>query len=340
MADIKKLQEKHRDYLISKGLDNPELLTWHGKRRAGLGGSDIGAILGVNPYKSAYDLFIDKTNPVSDNNGNLRTQFGHDFEHVIAEKFSLNYPQYEVQVDTTHYIHPEYLWLNGNIDRKLINRDTKECGVLEIKTTRTFDSEDWGKGTVYGIGGKVVISDDKVPESYYYQVQHYLCVTGFKFAYLYAFALDTCEYRLYTIDRDETKIKLLIKIGTEFWFNNVIKGVEPEHTITPDKQISTATAIKATEDVFKLVQALKDVKIQIKALEIVEDNLSAKIKEFMQQNEILNDSDGKKLLSYKTSYRRDFDKSAFESDNPELYNEYLTDKPIRSLRLATTKKEK
>ena len=120
----------------------------------------------------------------------------------------------------------------------------------------------------------------------------------------------------------------------------MIKGVEPEHTITPDKQISTATSIKATDDVFKLVQALKDVKIQIKALESVEDNLSAQIKEFMQQNEILNDSDGKKLLSYKTSYRRDFDKSAFESDNPDLYNEYLIDKPIRTLRLATTKKGK
>ena len=120
----------------------------------------------------------------------------------------------------------------------------------------------------------------------------------------------------------------------------MIKGVEPEHTITPDKQISAQTSIKATDDVFKLVQALKDVKIQIKSLEAVEDNLSAQIKEFMQQNEILNDSDGKKLLSYKTSYRRDFDKSAFESDNPDLYNEYLIDKPIRTLRLATTKKEK
>ena len=245
-----------------------------------------------------------------------------------------------MQVDSTHYIHLEYPWLNGNIDRKLINRDTKECGVLEIKTTRTFDSEDWGKGTVYGIGGKVVISDDKVPESYYYQVQHYLCVTGFKFAYLYAFALDTCEYRLYKIDRDETKIKLLIKIGTEFWFNNVIKGVEPEHVITPDKQISSQTSVTATDDVFNLVQALKDVKVQIKVLEGIEDDLSAKIKDFMQQNEILNDSDGKKLLSYKTSYRRDFDKSAFEADNPDLYNEYLFDKPIRTLRLATTKKEK
>ena len=85
MADINKLREKHKEYLISKGLDNPDNLTWHNKRRAGLGGSDIGAILGVNPYKSAYDLFIDKTNPAGDSNGNLRTQFGHDFEHVIAE---------------------------------------------------------------------------------------------------------------------------------------------------------------------------------------------------------------------------------------------------------------
>ena len=59
MADIQKLQQKHREYLVSKGLDVPELLTWHNKRRAGLGGSDIGAILGVNPYKSAYDLFGD-----------------------------------------------------------------------------------------------------------------------------------------------------------------------------------------------------------------------------------------------------------------------------------------
>ena len=63
MADINKLREKHREYLVSKGLDNPDLLTWHNKRRAGLGGSDIGGVLGVNWDKSAYDLSIHKTNP-------------------------------------------------------------------------------------------------------------------------------------------------------------------------------------------------------------------------------------------------------------------------------------
>lgn len=324
MADIQKLQEKHREYLISKGLDNPDVLTWHNKRRAGLGGSDIGAILGVNPYKSAYDLFIDKTNPAGDSNGNLRTQFGHDFEHVIAEKFSLNYPQYEVQVDTTHYIHPEYLWLNGNIDRKLINRDTKECGVLEIKTTRTFDSEDWGKGTVYGIGGKVVIEDSKVPESYYYQVQHYLCVTGYKFAYLYAFALDTCEYRLYKIDRDETKIKLLIKTGTEFWFNNVIKGIPPAKDVPFAERKSNGESIDADSSIIAKVAELKAIQQKIEQLLLQEEPLKAEIQEYIGENEILLDvTTEKPLVTWKSSERRSFDTNRFKAEHEDLYNEYL-----------------
>lgn len=59
---------------------------WHELRGIGIGGSDIGAILGVNKYKSAIDIYIDKTEGKKQD-GNRFTHFGHKLEKVIFEEF-------------------------------------------------------------------------------------------------------------------------------------------------------------------------------------------------------------------------------------------------------------
>lgn len=39
-----------------------ERLEWLRERQKGIGGSDIGAILGLNKYKTAFEVYLEKQN--------------------------------------------------------------------------------------------------------------------------------------------------------------------------------------------------------------------------------------------------------------------------------------
>ena len=90
MADLKKLKAIHSEYLKTKGLSDPKKLSWEDCRRRGIGGSDIGAICGKNKYKTAIEVFQDKT-VGSSFTGNDITEFGHIMEPHIADMFATKY---------------------------------------------------------------------------------------------------------------------------------------------------------------------------------------------------------------------------------------------------------
>ena len=324
MADLKKLKAIHSEYLKNKGLSDPKKLSWEDCRRRGIGGSDIGAICGKNKYKTAIEVFQDKT-VGSSFTGNDITEFGHIMEPHIADMFQKKYGElFEVKVDKKHYQCKDYPWLNGNIDRKLIDRKTGAVGVLEIKTTGNFDSEIWGKGCAFGLNWRLVAEDSKVPDSYYYQVQHYLLCTGFSFAWLCAFSRDNCELRIYKIDADKAIQNYIRKTGTEFWFNNVIKGIPPAKDVPFAERKSNGESIDADSSIIEKVAALKDIQAQIEALESQEKVLKTEIQDYIGENEILLDvATEKPLVTWKSSERRTFDTERFRTENKALYNEYL-----------------
>ena len=321
---LSKLAKVHKNYLIAHNLYDTKTLTWDQKRQGGIGGSDIGAICGVNSYKTAYDVYLDKTVGQSFHGNNI-TWFGSVFEHHIADMFEEQYKDlFEVRIERKHFKCKDYPWLNGNIDRKLVDLKTGEAGVLEIKTTRTFNTDEWGKGCAFGVDYKLIISDNQVPESYFYQVQHYLLCTGFKFAWLCAFSRDTCELRIYKIDADKAVQNYIRKTGTEFWFNNVIKGIPPEKDVPFAERKSNGESIDADSSIIEKVAALKDIQAQIEALESQEKALKTEIQDYIGENEILLDvTTEKPLATWKSSERRTFDTERFRTENKALYNEYL-----------------
>ena len=321
---LSKLAKVHKNYLISRNLYDTKNLTWDQKRQGGIGGSDIGAICGVNSYKTAYDVYLDKTVGQTFKGNNI-TYFGHIMESHIADMFEEQYHDlFIVKEDKNHYKCPDYPWLNGNIDRRLIEVMTGKKGVLEIKTTRTFNTDEWGKGCAFGIDYKLIISDNQVPESYFYQVQHYLLCTEFKFAWLCAFSRDNCELRIYKIDADNGIQNLIKKKGTEFWFNNVIKGIPPARDVPFAERKSNGESIDADSSIIEKVAALKDIQAQIEALESQEKTLKTEIQEYIGENEILLDvTTEKPLATWKSSERRTFDTERFRTENKALYNEYL-----------------
>ena len=188
------------------GYDNED--DWHELRAKRIGGSDVGAILGVNPYKSIVDVYVDKTEG-SDFKGNNATYWGHVLEGTVLKEFSNRHKElivYEVPYSVVND------FLIANLDGALKDKETGDYGVLEIKTTSVWNRKEW--------------EEDIIPQSYYAQIQHYLMLTGYKFAYV-AVLIGGNEYKEFKVERSEEDIELIRNKSTEFYNENLLKKIPP-----------------------------------------------------------------------------------------------------------------
>lgn len=181
---------------------------WHTLREKRIGGSDVGAILGVNPYKSIIDVYIDKTEG-STFKGNNATHWGHMLESTIIKEFASRHKELQV-FDAPFSIVDNFLI--ANLDAVLRDKENGNFGVLEIKTTSLWNKKEW--------------EEDTIPQSYYAQVQHYLMLSGYKFAYV-AVLIGGQEYKEFKVERSEEDIALIREKATEFYKENILKQIPP-----------------------------------------------------------------------------------------------------------------
>lgn len=181
---------------------------WHTLREKRIGGSDVGAILGVNPYKSIIDVYIDKTEG-STFKGNNATHWGHMLESTIIKEFASRHKELSV-FDAPYSVVDNFLI--ANLDGVLKDKESGDFGVLEIKTTSLWNRKEW--------------EEDTIPQSYYAQVQHYLMLSGYKFAYV-AVLIGGQEYKEFKVERNEEDIELIRSKATEFYKENILKQIPP-----------------------------------------------------------------------------------------------------------------
>lgn len=192
--------------------------------RKGIGGSDASAILGLNPYKTNQELWMEKKGQMSpvDISGKSYVKYGNDAEPLLRALFALDYPEYKVEYyDNNMIINKKYPWAHASLDGELIDPDGRR-GILEIKTTNILQSMQWEKW------------DNQIPDNYYIQVLHYLLVTEYDFVVLKAQLkrVRDGEVRLttkhYHIEREEvlSDIKMLKEEEEAFWYS-LQSGQEP-----------------------------------------------------------------------------------------------------------------
>ena len=192
--------------------------------RKGIGGSDASAILGLNPYKTNQELWMEKKGQMSpmDISDKPYVKYGNDAEPLLRALFALDYPEYKVEYyDNNMIINKKYPWAHASLDGELIDSDGRR-GILEIKTTNILQSMQWEKW------------DNRIPDNYYIQVLHYLLVTEFDFAVLKAQlkSVRDGEVRLttkhYHIEREEvlSDIKMLKEEEEAFW-HSLQSGQKP-----------------------------------------------------------------------------------------------------------------
>lgn len=185
---------------------------WREHRNEGLGGSDVSAILGINRYRTPLQVYMEKTGQwePDDLSENQAVHFGHKLEGLVAEEFAER-TGLKVQRNNFMLQHPYYPWMLANIDREIFC-PKRGRGVLECKTTSAWNDE-W--------------TDDEIPPAYMLQVQHYLAVTGYEYAFI-ALLKGGNTYEHWEINRDEDLINMLIEAESNFWNNHILAQDPPE----------------------------------------------------------------------------------------------------------------
>ena len=187
---------------------------WLQLRRNYIGASEVSAILGINPWKSSFGVYVDKVQG-STFEGNIHTEFGKWLEpHIRAEfpKRFLKEEDVEIKVHAYPYMlqHPDYECLSVNLDG-IMEHPEYGVGVIEIKTASEMQQKKW--------------QDDELPDMYFCQIQQELSITGLSYAYVVALVGKRLLWKY--VARDDEFIDLMTPRLVEFWNTFVVPKVAP-----------------------------------------------------------------------------------------------------------------
>lgn len=177
---------------------------WLEVRKTGIGGSDAAAAVGLSPYKSPLELWMEKTGrdaalPKPDPKDTTHpTYWGTFLEPIVAAAYTQQTGNMVRKVNAVLQ-HPQFPFMLANLDREVVG--TPLVQVLECKTAGEFGVKLW---------------QDGVPEYVQLQVQHQLAVTG-KLAADVAVLICGQRLEVHHIKRDDDLISRLITLEARFW---------------------------------------------------------------------------------------------------------------------------
>lgn len=295
------------------------------RRKLGIGGSDAGAVIGLNPYKSAYTLWAEKTGRIPEFEGNLTTEVGSYLEEFVAKLFEKETGK-KVRRKNKMLVNTDYPWAFGDVDRLIVG----EKALLEIKTTNSIPIM------------KQLRNSEEFPEAYYAQVVHYLAVSGLEKAYL-AVLIGCRDFKVFELERDEDEIAALMGAEERFW-EGCVKAVTPPPTDGLASTTDTITSLypESNDDTISLMAYEADLKQYmtysslIKDVERQRDEVANRIKAFMGESG-KGECAGYKV-SWTSSERKSFDSKRFASDhaNMDLSGYYKTSS-VRTFKVTERK---
>jgi len=311
-------------------------------RKKGIGGSDVAAILGFSPYKSPYQLWLDKTGRSERSESQSESaHFGHLLEDLVAKEYSRR-AGVKVQRVTQQLSLPDHPWAIGNIDRAIINpeiagnvrfKDGKLTTdrLLECKTASEYLAKLFGEE-----------GSDQVPDYYLTQCLWYLLLSGCEFIDL-AVLIGGNKFRMYRIERDEDLIDSIFRQVKAFWFNHVVADVPPDPTCFDDvlhrwSNHVVGKQVEADFNHIKLAEELITVQSRQKADKAREDEIKLQIVTTMQDAEMMI-SQGKAICTYKEQSSTRIDSTLLKKEEPDLFAKYSKTSSTRVFRTSNKFKE-
>jgi len=183
-----------------------------------IGGSDVATILGVNPYKTARELFHEKRGELEVPNIDTvdAVEAGNVMEAPIAELVQRRLSRrwavpVRLRKCNLTLSRPEFPWLTVHIDRDFVGLERG----LEIKNVGPRAWKGWGPE-----------DSDEIPEHYLPQVHTYLLVKNYP-VWTVAGYFGGGDLRFYEVQRDPEMDQMIVTKTEEFW-KAVADGTPPD----------------------------------------------------------------------------------------------------------------
>jgi putative phage-type endonuclease len=260
-------------------ISNLSVEEWRKVRKNGVGGSDIGAICGVNKYSSPIMVYMDKLGLYEKNFDNEAMKAGRKIEPVLAEWFTEE-TGFKTRKSNFMYQHPQQEWALANVDRFILSKE-KGMGILEIKTASEYVKEDW--------------AGNDIPFSYDLQLQWYLHITGLTWG-AFAVLIGGNKFRYKFVERDEEIIKNISEIAEQFWKNHIwtktppmMSGIDEEKTMLSSlypNSVDSESPLQLPNETIEKLFRLDGIKEQTGQLKTEQLQIENTIKDLMKEVEI------------------------------------------------------
>lgn len=282
---------------------------WLGTRKQGIGGSDVGAILGLDPRNSPLGVYLDKRGEFNDDTAGEAAEWGNLLEPVVAEKWA---DDHQARVWSPGVLaHPDRPWQIANPDRFFVPADGSVTsstaalefggvpeGLLEVKTTNQYLDGDWDP------------DGDRMPDRARLQVQHYLDVTGLRLAHV-ACLVGGQRLKVFVETYDAELAEMVRDSCDRFWHEHVLAGHPPSidgSKATTDLlgrlyDVPTEDiAVLDARELRPLIEARIAAKAAVKAAEQHEALIDNQLKALLGERQI-GVVDGQPVLTWKQQTR-------------------------------------
>jgi putative phage-type endonuclease len=299
---------------------------WHAIRKQGIGGSDVAAICGVNPYKSPLQVYYEKVDPgkITPFTGNRFTEWGTILEPIVAEKFAQETGLVVRELKAT-LADKKYPFMRANIDRKIAGKNEG----LEIKTTSAWNA------------GKI---SEGIPDVYAAQCHHYMMVTGWQRWHL-AVLIGGNDFKTFVIERDEEVIQYLKDIEINFWENHVLKKEPPLPSAQDGSLLQDLYPDDPTNEIEldnpddqELIKRFLTIQEQEKDLKKEKDEIANRLKKTLGDFEAHTALVGNSKVTWKPFSSTRFDSTRFKSEFPKVWAKYSNTTRSRRFTVSPIKK--
>lgn len=301
---------------------------WHELRRQGLGGSDAPVVAGLSPWKSAYELWLEKVSQPETHRTEEYLAMGHLLEGPVAEEFAKR-TGHEVHTAPVLLRSVEHPFMQANVDR-LVGPLDALLGGLEVKTT--------SRGTDWEDGEEVV-----VPLRVQAQNLHYMTVTGYKRWWTAVLIGGQGGFRIHVIESEWTQraADTLVELEADFW-DKVQRNVAPSTDGTDSTkralqkrwEVDPGKVVEVTEE---QVRALLEERRTKKALKSALDNdlavVDAELMSMLGDAEVATVG-GHHPFSWKAGSRTSLDQKALKEAHPDLASQFTKTSTYRTLRVS------
>jgi len=309
---------------ILASTENMSYEDWLEHRKLGIGGSDASVVCGINRYKSAVELWMDKTGQLPYQEAGEAAYWGTQLEPFVRAEFTKR-TGIEVMYKNELLQSEEHPFMLANLDGICEVPDVGTC-IFEAKTASAYKSGEW---------------EDSIPDEYQLQIQHYMAVTGYTGTYI-AVLIGGNSFRWKFVERDEELISMLIELEADFWDYVRLRTPPPlDGSNASAKFLAERFPISNPKSPIKLPSSAVDLITkydaaceQLKAANEKKQYAENLLKEMMGDNEIGTVWD--RIVMWKSVTQERFDSKTLKAEHPALYKKYVNKTSCRRFSIKAT----